>query len=529
MKRNTQRTLFWVAIVALLMPLVLVHYFPSADGPSHVLNASLLNRMLFQGDPQLKDWFTLNPVAVPNWSGHLILMVLLPILSGPVAERVLVGIYVLGFLLAFRYMLRGLARETQGWEFMALPLVYNMHLYWGFYNFCLSLAAYLFLLGFFLRHEGAWNRVRVALLACLALLLYLSHGLMFLFGLLTVILLPLVRRRSDLSGAFRAMCIPALAFLPAVLLYIDFALFRVRRADSIVEWPQLRYSASLLFSLSPLASFVGPERLLAAAYALLVYGLVALRLWQLRHKWPAPELLCLALVGALSVFLMPVTASGGTMITPRLVYLPVFVLIGWLVCAPIPRPWPLVGAALSIAIAASMQLVRIPLYRVYDREMTQLSASLTPQVHPAGLYAEDTGKLIGPLTNSGRSSAPDISPSALAFLGVSKKAMILSNYEAHQDHFPLLFRQERDPYDHIIRYLAESSTPSNTSFQQVDGFLFWCNSRGLGMCATDRLGDFFQLQKLPGAPQEARWFARSTSGSAKSGSPSGEPESASFH
>lgn len=499
-----------MAAVALLLPLVSVHYFPSGDGPAHVLNASLLDRMLFQGDVQLRYWFTLNPVVVPNWSGHLVLMALLTFLRGPVAERVLIAMYVVGFLLAFRYMLRGLARDTQGLELLALPLVYNMHLYWGFYNFCIALVVYLLLLGLFLRSDGAWTSARMSALAGLALLLYLSHGLMFLFGLLTVMVLSFVRRRASFYHALRAMRIPALLFLPPLLLFADYALFRVNRAASIVEWPTLRYSASQLFILAPLAPFRSHERYFAAAYALFLYGLVGFRLWQLRRKWPAPEMLCLALLGALSVFVLPVTASGGTMITPRLVYLPVFVLIGWLVASPvaIPRPWALGSLVLSIAIAAGLQFLRLPLYQAYDREMTQLIASLDPLVHPNGVYAEDAGDLVGPLTNAGTVSMPDVSPNAIGFLGVSNRAMILSNYEAHKDPFPLLFRSDRDPYDHIFRYLKGPTAPPKGSLGQVDGFLFWCNSRALGMCSTDRLGSLFQVQRLAEGPQAASWLVR---------------------
>ena len=512
MKGNLPRALFWVAIVALLLPLVLVNYFPSCDGPAHVLNASLLDRMLLQGDVQLRYWFTLNPVVVPNWSGHLILIALLRFLPGPVAERVLIAIYVIAFLPAFRYMLRGLTRDTQGLEFLALPLVYNMHLYWGFYNFCIALVVYLLLLGLFLRSDGAWSSVRMSAFAGLAMLLYLSHGLMFLFGVLTVAILAFVRRRATFYDALRALRIPALLFLPCLLLFLDYTLFRVNRAQSILEWPAMRYSASQLFILAPLAPFRGQERYFAAAYAAFLYGLVGLRLWQLRRKWPAPELLCLALIGTLSVFVLPVAASGATMITARLVYLPVFALIGWLAASPVPIPWAWAraGVVLSIAIAFGLQFIRIPLYRAYNRDLIQIVAALAPLVHLNGVYAEDTGASVGPLTNAGTVSMPDVSPNAMGFLGVSNRAMILSNYEAHEDHFPLLFRAERDPYNHVFRYLTGPIAPPKGSLGQVDGFLFWCNSRAQGMCSTDRLGDLFQVQRLAEGPQAASWWVRTS-------------------
>ncbi|MGP0073338.1 MAG: hypothetical protein ACLPWF_15580 [Bryobacteraceae bacterium] len=475
-----------------------------------MLNASLLNRILFQHDAQLGTWYTLNPVVVPNWTGHLILMALVPLLSGPLAERVLIAIYVVSLPLAFRFMLRGLMRDTQGLEFLALPLVYNMHVYWGFYNFCLSLSIYLLLVGVFFRWSHAWTRARLISLAGLALLLYLSHPLMFLFAVLTVTLVTLVRHRTRVSDGIAALWLPAIAFVPSALLYLDYALFRSKRAESILAWPSLRYSASLLFTLAPLNVFGGPERYLTLGFAAFLFGLAGVRLWQLRKKWPAPELLCLTLVGALSVFLMPVTASGGTMITPRLVYLPVFALIAWLAVARIPAPWPGVILVLGMGIAAGIQLARIPIYRNYDRELTELIHSLAPRVHSGDQIAQGNGPAIGPITNSGKKYVPDISPNAIAFLGVDERAMILSNYEAEQDHFPLIFRPDRDPYVQFLQALSGPSRPPEASLSQVDAILFWCNSAGQGNCSTDQLGAAFQREKLAAGPSAARWFVRKT-------------------
>lgn len=501
--------LFSLAAAGLLTPLMLFHYFPSVDGGAHVLNASLLNRLIFENDSAVRDWYTLNPVVVPNLSGHLLLMGLLPFLPAHAAERMLIAIYVLVFLFAFRYLLRAVATETQGLEFLSLPLVYNVHVFWGFYNFCLGLAVYLILVGFVLRHNHAWTAVRGIVLAVLALLLYLSHGLVFLFALFTVLFLAVWGRASNIPRTLRSLLIPGLAFLPSLILAANFFSSGVPRAERIAAWPSFRYSASLLFTLSPLAAFGLGERLLAALFALLIYGLVAFRLWRLRGNWCSPELLLVAVVGMAGVFLFPVEAFGGTMITPRLVYFPVFLLIAWLATRPIPTAWRNVAIGVSLLVAGGMQLLRMPIYQRYDNELRQLNDSLEPYIRSNGVYAEVPGNITGPLTNAGRPSLPDISPNALVYQGISKRAMILSNYEAVLDHFPLLFRYGRDP-----RAMFEGNEPhvemteSRLGQIPIDGLLAWCNLSGRGNCAENPFGEHYQRDLTFRRPPEARWFVR---------------------
>jgi hypothetical protein len=507
-----RQALFCLAVVLLLTPVFVFHYFPSVDGPAHVLNASLLNRLLFHPDAQLQAWYRWNPVVVPNWLDHLLLMALLPFLSGPLAERVVIAVYAVTFVFAFRYALRGVARDTQGLEFLALPLVFNMHVYWGFYNFCLSLAVFLVILGFLLRTDGDWTMLRTGILAALALVLYISHGLMFLFGLMTALLYSVLRHRFNPRAAVGSAVHVSGAFLPGLALFLYYYFFRVLRAETVTEWPSLRYATSLVVTLSPMVAFSRTERFLSALYALMLYGLVALRLWQLRSRWDRPELLLIGLAGVASVFVLPVTASGGTMTTPRLVYFPVFLLVMWLAAVPMPSGWTLVAATMSFMIAGGLQLARWPAYRAYDREIGQLQASLKKQVRPGGLYLEYPGDTLGPFTTGGRISQPDVSPSALCYLGVSTKAFILSNYEGDMDHFPLLFRSNRNPYRHLFQKDGEplaGALDRQWDTVRIDGVLSWCNQLDKGVCETNPLGDSYSATPLSNGPPEARFFVYS--------------------
>jgi hypothetical protein len=518
---------FSVAAAASLVPLLIFQYFPSSDGGAHVMNASLLDRLIFEHDAQVSAWYRMNPVVVPNWLGHILLMALVPFVPASMAERILIGFYVLTFLFGFRYMLRGVTRETNGLEFLAFPLVYNMHVYWGFYNFCLSLVILLFLIGFVVRSQDVLNTRRLVMLAVLALLSYLSHGLMFFFGFMSALVL-LVLRGSAGAGAdlsqvvrftrphiYRKQLLTAgkafVAFVPALILFAYYSLFRVHGGEGVTEWPTLRYAASLLMTLSPISTFGKVDRVLAALYAVLLYGMALFGLWLYRQKWRMPELLLLASLGMVAVFLLPVTMSGGTMATPRLVYFPVIMLVAWLAANPLPRRWCQLALVGSLCIAITAQVLRWSVYVGYDREVGQLAASLHDQLHPNEAYLQIPGATIGPLTNAGNISSPDISGSVLCLLSVANRASVINNYEATVDHFPLLFRPERDPYR---TFSANAELKPQEVIKQpfngvtISGILTWCDKPNRNYCDDQYFFGLYQNVALRGAPPQAQWRTR---------------------
>lgn len=506
-----QLLLFFLAVIAALTPLIAFSFFPSADGPAHVLNASLLRRLLLEHDPLVSSWYTLNPVVVPNWSGHLLLMGLLSATAGPVAERLLIALYLISFLLAFRYAIRAVTLETRGLEFIGFAFIYNMHVYWGFYNFCLSLGILLWILGYVLRHEISWSARDTLRLTFLAILLYLSHGLMFLFCLMTLFLVSAVKHWGDWPVAFKRGLSFLLSFSFPLALFVHYYLFRVNKSQDVTEWPTIRYSASLLGTLSPLSAFDSSERYLPLVFSVAIYGSLALRMWQLRGKWRTPELLVVFLFGVFSVFAFPVTTSGGTMTTPRLIYLPAFAAILWLAANSLPKQWSLGLAFLSLTVCFALQWQRLPLYRAYDSEMTTLMSSLSGRLQPGGVYWQNSGKTLGPFTNSGNISLPDLSSASLCFLGVSTGAATISNYEAAQDHFPLLFVKGKDPYKNFYEgsnFNPDLLSESRAEKGSIDGVLLWCHPNESSSCDAGTLTRRYIPQPLSNAPNQARWFVR---------------------
>ena len=109
-----------------------------------------------------------------------------------IAEKVLLTLYVLFFMLALRYAVMSISPVSHPLAFLGFPLIYNRSMHMGFYSFIFSLAVFLICMGYWVRHNSRISQTQeFAWLATLSLLLYLTHLLSLLIaiaviGILTV-------------------------------------------------------------------------------------------------------------------------------------------------------------------------------------------------------------------------------------------------------------------------------------------------------------------------------------------------------
>jgi putative flippase GtrA len=166
------RVLFAVLLVLHVVPIWLVPYFPTQDGPLHVENVlALLQRA---GSPLLQAWYLPNLGVQPNWLTQALLAALLGVATPVVAEKAILTGYTVLFPLAFRAVT---PRGTRGWwaALLAFPFVHAFPFHMGFWNFTYGVALALLAAGFFLRTRGRLGPGRWAVLAALSVLLYLAH------------------------------------------------------------------------------------------------------------------------------------------------------------------------------------------------------------------------------------------------------------------------------------------------------------------------------------------------------------------
>src|SRR6185295_15449416 len=177
--------------------------------------------------------------------------------------------YVLLLPLSVRYALKAIDRRAVFLSVLSFPFLYNFLFQMGFFNFCFSLAAFFFSLGFWLRNQERMTPVRIAILALLVLWVYFCHPVTLVMTV--VALLALAGWRMPKTGSRRWLLGPVLASLPALVLMISFV---GRRAGATISMLPLWAKVKHLGGLYSLAS-VSPWTILLAASLALLFFIVA--------------------------------------------------------------------------------------------------------------------------------------------------------------------------------------------------------------------------------------------------------------
>lgn len=257
--------LFLLMILINAIPYVSGTFFPSMDGASHLANANIIRQLWFYDSEFFRQFFLINPEPVPNWTSHLLLTLTGLFLPPWAGEKIQIIILLAATPLAFRALIRTINPQNVFLSFLIFPFTHPMFLFFGFYNFCLSVLLFIITLNFWIRSDQkTWNLKRGLLLFFLIALTYFSHILSFgvlLIAIATHILTRLVLLLKDRSKDFRAaltttlhriMVITASAAIPLAL-FAYFFLTRPGTRD--IKFIPGRELLEYLYTIRPLITF----------------------------------------------------------------------------------------------------------------------------------------------------------------------------------------------------------------------------------------------------------------------------------
>jgi hypothetical protein len=234
--RHGEPILFWVLACAHLVPIWGFRYVPTQDGPSHLVNAKILNELAWS-NPRFEAYFEVRAEPIPNWTSHVALAGLFYVMPPLIAEKVLVTIYILGFAGAIRYFLGAFGPRTQPLSWLGLALVFNRCLWMGFYNYCLSVPLLWLILGYCLRRRASFGPVQVIVLALLFGLTYFTHLVGFGLAIMGAFAAPLFVGPCR----WRRLALTAVAAAPSVFLMMDYfdqtGFFRTGGDQSLLRQP----------------------------------------------------------------------------------------------------------------------------------------------------------------------------------------------------------------------------------------------------------------------------------------------------
>lgn len=257
--------LFLIMILINTIPYVTGTFFPSMDGASHLTNTNIIRQLWFYDNEFFRQFFLINPEPVPNWTSHLFLAVTGLFLPPWAGEKMLI-IILLGFTpLAFRALVRTVNPKNAFLSFLIFPFTHSMFLFFGFFNFCLSVMLFLVTLNYWIKSDQKkWSLKRGLLLSLLVAFTYFSHILAFgvlLIAIAAHILTPMAMSLITPSKDIRAILITTLrrimviTFAAVIPLTLFIYFFLTRPGTRDIKFIPRGELLEYLYTIRPLITF----------------------------------------------------------------------------------------------------------------------------------------------------------------------------------------------------------------------------------------------------------------------------------
>jgi hypothetical protein len=551
--RGHERLLFALMIVVQLIPIWAVTYLPTTDGAAHVGSAEAMRKM---GDPSLtvfRKYYYVSSEPSPNLIGHLAVAGLMSFCSAVVAEKVLVSLYIVLFPLAVRYAVRAIRRSASPLAFLAFPMVYSYLFAQGFYNFCLSIAVFFFVVGYWIRNRNRLNAWRGVVLAGLGLLLYVCHlfSLMMAVGVLGVLCVWFWVKAG--RAGVRRVVVTGLAFLPVMVMAVLFRPSTGKFAGGAGEWTPKQDLVDLL-QFHSLVSYRNGEVWLGGGVAgvFLAMGVLVVmervrgrgrRCGRAENGGQSPPYgtgvpgervrggqsppygtwdgLLLVAVGLFGIYFLAHDDRSAHFYIPQRVMLYAFlVLLLWLAGQAMTVRVRWLGALLGMIFGVGFGVSHGLKYRQFSpqlhefvsagREIRRNSTFLPLIFAPRGIDAR------------GKATSIDVAPFYMAagYIAADRDAVDLRNYEANTDHFPVRFVKGLNPYEELAVGEGFDEIPPRVDFEkfrraggEVDYVLLWGVTdawrKEEGTVALYRqLAEGFEKVEVKGAKRTEVWKRR---------------------
>ncbi|MCF8374351.1 MAG: hypothetical protein K9H64_22200 [Bacteroidales bacterium] len=428
---------FYALVLINLLPVLLCRFFPTVDGPAHLYNANLIVEMLKNPGSRLDQFFVFNSNLNPNWTGHLILSGLLFVFPAWLSEKILVVSFLLFFPLSFRYFFHSIGLKKNYLLFLIFPFTYSYLLLYGFFNFQLALIFLFLSLGLWSRYKReGFSTGGIASLLVAVTLICLSHLFVFAVFLLILAVLNLgnltdLFNQKKQAPALREIGQQILFVLPGLVVAI---LYFVTNpvSESHYSFPSFESNLQNIWRVQPMKAMRAGKESIYASWVL--YSMILLTLTAFFYKLKSsnrPFSLgsspwgILVLLFLFSLFIMPHQMNEAIgFISSRLVFFFFVFVIVWLATQKAPS-W------MKVTVFIIINYVNFALIRVYV-QATKESNRLVTEIVEASKFIEPYSTVLA-IPNSGDLLHAHTSN----YLGVDKPMIILENYEALLDHFPL--------------------------------------------------------------------------------------------
>lgn len=446
-----EKIVFCIGLFTLLIPIWSVDFFVTGDGPCHLYNSRiLLDWWLQRGWESYAPFYQINEFFDPNWLFNLLTAPLLALFPAALAEKVFLSGYVLLFAFGFRFLIRQINPDALFLSSVALLFCLHRLLWMGFYNNCLSLALWFWMLGWWWRRREQFNWVTLLTSAVGWTLLYAAHpmGLVFTGLSIACCMAGLFWQDWRQQGArparlllFKRAGITLLGVLPALWWSVQFAL---RHSWAAEQTPNsILKTLDNFWRLTPLIALTRSEKGAALLSGILVFALFgyAVQQWRRRQFVAGSQGFWWFVPVAFYCLLFPPSAiSGGLEVSARLVILPFFALLFACACLHFPQKIKIAAQTVALALSIAFVVLRWPAQQQASELAAEVFACnwhIKPESTVMALNYDFAGQ-----TPEGEVIANKIwlFGHVDCYIGAGQPAILSDNYEAGYGYFPVCWR-----------------------------------------------------------------------------------------
>lgn len=459
-KNNMASILFICAFACIVLQVWLPQYFLTVDGPGHVSNAWIINNLWRGHDAAFyQQYFRLHYSADPNWLTSFLLATLMYAVSGLVAEKLLLSLYLIVYITGFYRLLRRLAPGGGLWYLVVFIFPFTVTFSFGFYNFSFGIALWFWLVHEWLSYLDAPSVRRGITVALFGLLTYFTHLLPFTFAVAacgSLILSYALAHEGSAAQRLRYFGMSVLRLmvllLPAVCFSVLFLGERSTHGSNSLIVPFSMVRLKHLIQFFTLVNLTHQEQryaLIAGVVLLVLLAMgVACRL-RSRKGFQQYDGFYLTVAIAAFVYLFFSESVFGQLMLISIRALP-FVFIA-IVCAvsysignAVVRN---VAGVIIFACFGMLSIYRIACRAVVSRtvaEVLSVGDSIRPYATVLPLVVSKNGR-----DAQGRIIADrfPVFQHVGQYLSLQKPLVVMDNFEAGYGYFPLLWLPAANPYD----------------------------------------------------------------------------------
>jgi len=447
--------LFYTLLFLHLIPLFFGKYFLTQDGPSHLYNAFIFKDLLSNPHSIFANYFDINKVPNPNWLVTVFYSFLMLFFPPFAAEKIFLVLYVLFLPLSFRFLIRQINPNSPFITLLIFPLVYNITLYLGFFNFCFSIIIYFYATGYWLKYQGLFNIKRFLVFLILVTFIYFSHPVSFVILCMTIGVFIVSELISDIRGAKKALLsaskrisVFALCLIPSLIFFAMFfrgigaGMVFTRRYVKVYIVDQLQNYGLYFMGKTDL-------RICTVFAAILVFFFIYNLVTRIKNKrfYRLDILYLFFALFSILTFFSPEEIAGGSVILIRLILYSNIIAIICISAYSYPKNLKKYSTYLFFAFAMFWLGFRSYYFLNVQSELHEFMSieNNIPEGKTLLPFIIQKSNPDGSPVDTKRDIDINIFQHAANYISLEKKLICLANYEAEQSYFPIKWKAEKSP------------------------------------------------------------------------------------